>query len=1059
MTSHNRRFVHSFLTLAAAFALVGFAIFVPAAAASVTDPHWRLSITAPDDVPAEGPFGSGPVKIFGTVENVGDVPLSGSLTLTHVFPAELEPVNPETAPSASCELVGQTSTCTFNVDGAVPGSLIRFWYDTSVVGSPSGTMVSLITASGGGMATESTSQQEMTIGAPGPFEIKRFGVDLSDDDLGPATRAGSAPREITTALAFRSAMSPIFRTIAPSEHFKDTIAHLPAGFVGNPTASASKCTSAQLVSRDPTSGRSHTTNCPQDSQVGLVRIRSYFGLLESLGATYLPLYNMEPPPGVPAQFGFIFSGITSFLNAKLQPQDYSIDLVARDVVSTIPIPALEVTFWGTPADHSHDFLRHLCMDGMAGNWMGESCPSAAPRTPFLRMPTSCSETPLRWGLEVDTYTNPGVFHRAQTTTAATGECEKTPFDPSFFLQPTDSRPHGPSGVDMTLELPQDFGPKGLATADLRTAEVTLPEGMALNPSSAGGLEACDDSDLRLGLAAVATCPDGSKLGTVRLETPLLDHPVGGSIFLRPPVPGAAGSGLYRVAFEIRSDDDGVDIKLPGEIRADAATGQLRATFDNLPQLPFSSLNAHFKSGQRAPLVLPRACGTHSVETRLTGWNGTVVERTSTFTVSGDGAAGACPNPGFNPNLSAGVQNPIAGDHSPFVLQLKRDDSDQELRSLDVTLPPGLSGKLAGIPPCPEEAIAAAMGMTAVGQGAGGLASPACPAVSQVGTVLVGAGAGDSPFYLDTGRAYLAGPYKGAPLSLAFLVPALAGPFDLGNVVVRAAVHVDPTSGQITTKSDPLPTILHGIPLDLREVRLNLDRPGFMLNPTNCKPMSIDAAVSSTVGANAHPSERFQVADCGALGFKPKLGLRLQGGTRRSDFPALRAVLTMPKRGANIARASVALPRSEFLAQSHIGTICTRVQFAADACPKASVYGRARAFTALLDQPLEGPVYLRSNGGDRELPDLVADLRGRIDIELVGYIDSVDGGLRTTFAKVPDAPVSKFVLNMAGGRKGLLENHTDLCAARHRATVKMDAQNGRFRDFRPVLRVKCGKRKK
>ncbi len=371
------------------------------------------------------------------------------------------------------------------------------------------------------------------------------------------------------------------------------------------------------------------------------------------------------------------------------------------------------------------------------------------------------------------------------------------------------------------------------------------------------------------------------------------------------------------------------------------------------------------------------------------------------------------------------------------------------------LPKGLLGRLAGIPYCPEAAIATALSRSGEGEGAVEQAAPSCPAASEVGTVNVGAGAGDQPLFVQ-GRAYLAGPYKGAPLSLVIVTPAIAGPFDLGTVAVRTALQVDSESAQITAVSDPIPAILHGLPLDVRSVVVNMARPGFTLNPTSCEPKSVGGTATSTLGTIAPLSHYFQASECGRLAFEPELALRLRGGTKRNSYPALTATLTYPKGlSSNIAAATVALPRSEFLEQSHIRTICTRVQFAADQCPKGSIYGKARAISPLLDKPLEGPVYLRSSS--HPLPDLVAALDGQIEVDLVGRIDTVKGGgIRTSFEGVPDAPVSKFVLSMAGGKKGLLVNSRNICARPQRATAEFTAQNGRINVLRPLLKARCGK---
>ncbi|HEX6665678.1 MAG TPA: hypothetical protein VF081_03700, partial [Solirubrobacterales bacterium] len=395
--------------------------------------------------------------------------------------------------------------------------------------------------------------------------------------------------------------------------------------------------------------------------------------------------------------------------------------------------------------------------------------------------------------------------------------------------------------------------------------------------------------------------------------------------------------------------------------------------------------------------------------------------------------------------------------------LTRDDGEQRLGGLETTLPQGLSGKLAGIPYCPEAAIATATARSGEGQGAVELAAPSCPSASQIGTAVAGAGAGPSPYYVQ-GNAYLAGPYKGAPLSTVIITPAIAGPFDLGVVVVRAALYINESTGQVTAKSDPLPQILHGLPLDIRSVSLRLDRSNFVLNPTSCEVKAITATAISTIGTAAPLSNRFQVDACRGLGFSPKLSLSLKGATKRAGHPAFKAVLTQPAGQANIARVSVALPPTEFLDQAHVSNPCTRPQFAAGTCPPTSVLGRVRAITPLLDAPLEGPIYFRSNGGERELPDVVADLGGQVHLVQVGFVDAVhkkgseQSRIRTTFATVPDAPVSKIVIELKSGKKnGLLVNSANICKTPNQAIVKMRGQNGKSFDSKPRIATSCTKK--
>jgi hypothetical protein len=513
-----------------------------------------------------------------------------------------------------------------------------------------------------------------------------------------------------------------------------------------------------------------------------------------------------------------------------------------------------------------------------------------------------------------------------------------------------------------------------------------------------------------------------------------------------------------------SAKDGITIKVAGKLVPDPVTGQLTSIFTENPEAPFSRLSLRFNSGPRAPLINPPQCGIYEIRSEFSPWSAVnpanptpaeIVSQSSEFQVTEGPGGGPCPGGGLEPKLKAGLVDPTAAAKSPFALGLSRADGSGRFTGLELTMPKGLTAYLKGIPYCADSVLAGISSAEETGRPE--LANPACPAASQVGTVAAGAGSGPFPFYAP-GKAYLAGPYKGAPISIAVVTPAVAGPFDLGNVVIRNALYVDPETAQVTAKSDPIPTILHGILLDVRDVRVNLDRPSFTAAPTSCEPMSIDGLISGEAGTAARVSFPFQVGGCEALGFKPKLALRLFGGTKRGAYPRLKATLTARPGDANIARASVALPHSAFLAQNHIRTICTRVQFAADQCPKGSVYGDAEATTPLLDGKVSGPVYLRSSSNP--LPDLVAALRGPdnqpVEVVLAGRVDSVNGGIRNSFDVVPDAPVSKFVLNMRGGKKGLLVNSRNICRSVNKATAKFTAHNGKRVTLRPKLISSCKK---
>jgi hypothetical protein len=404
---------------------------------------------------------------------------------------------------------------------------------------------------------------------------------------------------------------------------------------------------------------------------------------------------------------------------------------------------------------------------------------------------------------------------------------------------------------------------------------------------------------------------------------------------------------------------------------------------------------------------------------------------------------------FQPTLEAGTTSPAAGHSSPFTLRVVDPNGQQNLARIQTTLPEGVLAKLKGVAVCGEADAATGN----------------CPQASQVGTTTVGAGSGNPIYVPQPGRpptaVYLGGPYKGAPYSLVVKVPAQAGPFDLGTVAVRNALQIDPTTTQVTATSDPLPQILLGVPITYRDVRVDVNRPDFTLNPTSCEPMQVTSTLSSIEGTTANPTDRFQAAGCGELGFKPALAISLKGEKKRSGNPALTAVLKAKQGEANIAKTTVLLPTNEFIDNAHINNPCTRVQFNENACPKGSILGTATAYTPLLDQPLSGPVYFRSNGGDRELPDIVADLNGAIHVTVVGFVDSVrkkgteKSMVRTRFVNVPDAPVSKFVLKLFGGKRGLIENSTNICKHLGKAKVQMDGQNAKANDFDLTIGTGCG----
>ncbi|HEV7615877.1 MAG TPA: hypothetical protein VGO36_06575 [Solirubrobacterales bacterium] len=870
----------------------------------------------------------------------------------------------------------------------------------------------------------------------------------------PATVAGGHPWSYRTNFL----LNKILGDTVPAEGPRDIVSELPPGVIGN-ALKIPKCRQEDM---------NQFGNCPRASQVGTSLLHLW---LNYDAAFQAPIYNLYPPPGMPAQFGVVvFSTITHIDFSVRSDSDYGVNATIHSLNPGAPLSATDLQIWGIPGDPSHDAERLESIPEATEKQKyesdyGEPFPRPPlPRTPLLTDPTSCGDT-LTTALTIYSWQRPQRGARGTSTGPGLSGCDQIDFSPTIQAKPTTNIADAPAGLEFHLHLPQNEDPDGLGEATLKEAKVTLPAGVTVNPSSANGLGACSPSQIGMttpvGQAdahfslAPATCPPNSKIGNVRIDTPLIDHPLQGDVYLATQGQNPFGS-LLAVYIAAEDEKSGIGLKLPGKIEGNPVTGQLTTTFANNPQLPFEDLQLNFFEGSGAPLKTAMRCGTFTTATQMTPWTspeGADATPGDSFQINRGAGGGSCVGSEADApkqmTFLAGTQDPTAGAYSPFALKLSRQDGTQQLTGIDTTLPKGLIAKLAGVPYCSNADLAKAAAKT----GRQELASSSCPAASKVGSVNVGAGAGPTPFYTE-GSAYLAGPYKGAPLSLAVVTPAVAGPFDLGDVVVRNALYVDPETTEVRAVSDPLPSILQGIPLDLRAITVNLDRSKFTRNPTNCNPLAVTGSATTLPGQSVALSNHFQVGDCGLLAFKPKLALSLKGGTKRSDHPALKAVLTARDGEANIAGAAVTLPRSEFLDQSHIKTICTRVQFAANNCPARAVYGKARAFTPLLDKPLEGPVYLRSSS--HELPDLVADLKGQLHVVLVGRIDSVNRGIRNTFEMVPDAPVSKFVLEMQGGKKGLLVNNRDLCKTTNPATVLFDGQNGKTFDSRPLLSNSCKK---
>jgi hypothetical protein len=760
---------------------------------------------------------------------------------------------------------------------------------------------------------------------------------------------------------------------------------------------------------------------------------------------------MEPHPGEAGLLAFrvplVESPIFQSINARTE-SDYGLDVASEFITHLLALSYAEEFLWGVPAAPEHDAKRAPI--GWNPFFEGPHAPTPSNSTekPYISNPTTCNQDGLEAKAMVRAY-DKEVTHATYPFPATTG-CDQLSFNPSLYAQPTATATDAPSGLDVDLQVPQQASPDVPSPSEIKATTVILPDGFTINPNAADGKVSCSNEEAKIGTRLEAECPENSKVGTLSVDSSALPGPIPGYIYLGTPMPG----DRYRLI--LTANGFNVHVKLPGSAIADEKDGHVTVSFQNLPQTPFSDFNMHFFGSERGLLATPTQCGTYGVSSTFTPWDDAISAQTSTqFFTLGSGPGGApCPNGPrpFSPTIRSGDVDRTAGAHSPFSITLDRQDGEQNLAALDVSAPPGLSATLVGTTYCPDATLAS---IAADPYGALQLASPSCPSSSRIGTSSTAAGAGDHPVHLP-GTVYLAGPYKGAPLSLAVVTPAVSGPYDLGNVVVRAAVHVDTTSAQLTAVSDPLPQVFGGIPLRLRQVLVNLDRPDFMLNPTNCDRFAVQTTVTGDQGALAHQSVPFQAANCSELPFGPKLDLRLKGGMHRTGNPALTATVTARPGEANIGRTVVTMPPSLILDNEHIGNPCTKVQFAANSCPEDSIMGTAVAISPLLEKPLEGTVYLATGYGHK-LPDVLAVLKGQVDVNLDGIVSSKNGGLRTTFAEVPDVPVTKFTLSLYGGKRGLLQISSDhLCASAPKASVQMTGQNNRRANTRSKIRLSCGK---
>jgi hypothetical protein len=863
------------------------------------------------------------------------------------------------------------------------------------------------------------------------------------------TQAGGHP-DLETAFVLEDPGMP--------DSARDASVHLPQGLFGNPNA-AQKCTAEDFA----------LTQCPIDSQVGVITVKANYGGFERTLLGTAPVFDMESQsPDETARFAFIAPLANVPINIPISVRtnaDYGLNMTVSGISQVIPLYSADITIWGFPASEKHDNERFS--KGAPGAPAG--CPGAATGfcasqngsnphqsthrlQPLVDNPTTCTGENLPFELVVTSYrdrTSPSV---AKDSYPPTTGCENEAFNPVFNAGLTSDRADSAAGLEMQLKAAQFLGVAN-SPSTLRSATLTLPTGISINPDAADGQTACSDDAANFDSLGPDECPDNSKIGNFDIETPALDGPLEGSLYFGEPKPG----NQYRV-FMVASGF-GIHSKIVAKAFPDADTGQLTMSVTDLPQVPFEQFNLHLFASDRGLVATPTHCGIYQGDSQMIPWNAALAPQQSqpVLDVSEGPNLSECPGEvrPFHPRLEAGSSNAVGGEYTEFHLKLDRDDGDQFLGDLNFRMPPGFTGNLRGVSYCSEAAIAAA----AQNLGREELAHPSCPASSQIGTTNVAAGPGSHPFHA-VGRMYLAGPFKGAPLSLAAITPALAGPYDYGTQVVRVALHIDPLTAQVSAISDTVPSIIGGVPIRMRSIQVNIDRrdaggnPNFTINPTNCSPFSVESQGIGDQGTVTDFSSYFHVVNCATLPFNPSMSVRETGkATSRGDNPRLKLDLRTRPGDANVRSIVVTLPNAFEIDQEHLGNICSEKELAATQCAGKQQLGMATTTTPLLDQPLSGPVYAVSGSGG--LPKLAFILDGQVRLVPRAEEKTIKGArLQTTVPVVPDAPIGHFSMTVFGGKHGYLANTRSLC--RHTASVGIEyiGQNGRVDTETAAVRTPC-----
>lgn len=1068
------------------------------AAEAAPVPWWGISSGArPTQLPSGPCGGKGQQacgEIFISAENLGNAPTSGKVTIEDQLPAGFKAVGIKATAGGpggfdrgpvSCSKT--TLTCTFEkfvdektkevvLQSLPPYEQIEIRIEVRVEEeTPSGEL-NTATVSGGGAVSAKTASAPIQVGGATRFGIEDFSLIPEEAGGSIDTQAGSHPFQITSVVTLNSQTPDFMDRPRSAALAKDIIAELPPGLIGNPTPFA-QCTDAQFV-KDIKLEDQPINECPAASAIGVVSLTVNEPNVIGFATITAPIFNMVPRAGEPARFGFRAAGIVSaFLDTSLRSGgDYGVNVGSLNIPQIQWLLSAKLTFWGTPGALAHDQQRGWnCLQKLGG---AGACPATGTGSPppFVVMPTSC-QAPYEASVSADSWGASGKPEEvAERLTyhlpVALDGCNRLPFSPSIITTPDGTAASTPTGLNVDVHVPQDtiLKSESLAESAVKNITVALPEGVAVNPSGGDGLAACSQGlvgftgfgELPPGShestatftpklpdplsPGVNFCPDASKVGTVDISTPLLPpgQHVRGSVYLATQNENPFGSliAMYIVAEDPIS---GALVKLPGEVHL-TDSGQIISTFKNSPQLAFEDAQLHFFGGERAPLGTPAHCGPYTTDAHFAPWSGNQeVTSQSTFNITSGPNGSPCPGAvlPFSPTLTAGTTNIQAGAFSTLTTTIGREDGNQDLGSVSLRMPPGLSGILAGVKLCPEAEANAG----------------SCPPESQIGETTVSAGLGSDPVSVTGGKVYITETYKGAPFGLSIVNPVKAGPFDLEHdtsnpnqqpacdcVVVRAKIEVDPLTAQLTVSTDKegphaIPNLIDGIPVQIKHVNVLINRPGFTFNPTNCSPQSITGSIASNQGASQALSVPFQATNCATLAFKPDFKVSTAGKTSKANGASLSVKLSYPKAPlgsqANIAMVKVDLPRQLPSRLTTLQKACLAKTFEANpaSCPAASVVGQAKVLTPLLPVPLTGPAYFVSHGNEA-FPNLTIILQGYgVTVELVGSTFIKNGVTSSTFKATPDTPFSSFELTLPQGPFSALAANGDLCKNTKTTTTK------------------------